>query len=45
MIVEFRCEIEHARRWMNRKCLSIGGKDIPIRIAWSATTEARPAGL
>ena len=45
MIIEFRCEIEHARLWMNCGALSVGGREIPIQIAWSATTEARPGGL
>lgn len=45
MIIEFRCEIEHARLWMNRGALSVNGRDIPVQIAWSATTEARPRGL
>ena len=45
MIIEFRCEREHARRWMARETLSIDGRDIPVHIAWTATTEPRPAGL
>ena len=45
MMIEFRCEAEHARLWMNRKTLAVNGRDIPIEITWSATTEARPAGL
>lgn len=45
MMIEFRCETEHARLWMNRESLSVNGREIPIQIAWLATTEARPAGL
>lgn len=45
MIVEFRCERDHARRWMHRKALSIDGTEVPVRIAWTATVQARPAGL
>jgi hypothetical protein len=45
MIIEFRCETERARRWMNRATLSVNGRDVPVQIAWSATAEARPAGL
>ncbi|MCK1715315.1 MULTISPECIES: hypothetical protein [unclassified Bradyrhizobium] len=45
MIIEFRCEREHARRWMCREALSIDGRDVPIQIAWTATAQARPAGL
>lgn len=45
MIVEFRCEKEHARLWMKRGTLSVNGRDIPIQIAWSATVQPRPAGL
>jgi len=45
MIIEFRCEREHARRWMDRETLSIDGRDVPLQIAWTATTEARPTGL
>ncbi len=45
MIIEFRCEREHARRWMDRETLSIDGRDIPVQIAWTATTQPRPAGL
>jgi hypothetical protein len=45
MIIEFRCDIERARLWMKRETLSVNGRDVPIQIAWSATTEARPGGL
>ena len=45
MIVEFRCEAEPARHWMNRGSLPVNGRDIPVQIAWSAPAEARPAGL
>ena len=45
MIIEFRCEREHARRWMSRDTLSIDGLDVPVRIAWTATAEPRPTGL
>lgn len=45
MTIEFRCEREYARRWMGRETLSIDGRDVPIQIVWTATTEPRPAGL
>lgn len=45
MIIEFRCEREHARRWMHRETLSVDGRDVPVQIAWTATAESRPAGL
>ncbi|MEK9278532.1 hypothetical protein MTR72_02585 [Bradyrhizobium sp. ISRA442] len=45
MIIEFRCETEHARLWMNCESLPVNGRDIPVQIEWSATTDARPAGL
>jgi len=45
MIIEFRCEADHARRWMDRATLSIDGRDAPVQIAWTATAEPRPAGL
>src|SRR4051794_41934074 len=45
MTIEFRCEIENARRWMGRETLSIDGRDVPVQIAWTATAEPRPAGL
>jgi len=45
MIIEFRCEIEHARQWMGREMLSIDGRDVPVQIAWTTTAEPRPAGL
>ena len=45
MIIEFRCEREYARRWMNRETLSIDGRDVPVQIAWVPTAEPRPAGL
>ncbi|MFB9263802.1 hypothetical protein ACFFWD_11570 [Bradyrhizobium erythrophlei] len=45
MIVEFRCEREHARLWMCRETLSVNGQDVPIQITWTATAEPRPAGL
>lgn len=45
MIIEFRCERDHARQWMGRRTLSIDGRDVPVEIAWVATAEPRPAGL
>jgi len=45
MIIEFRCERDHARRWMHRQTLSIDGRDVPVQIALTATAEPRPAGL
>ncbi|MCK1736819.1 hypothetical protein IVA79_23350 [Bradyrhizobium sp. 138] len=45
MIIEFRCEREYARRWMDRDTLSIDGRNVPVQIAWVATAEPRPAGL
>lgn len=45
MIIEFRCEREHARRWMSRDTLLIDGREIPVQIAWTATAEPRPTGL
>ena len=45
MIIEFRCEIEQARQWMRRETLTVGGRDVPVQIAWTTTTEPRPAGL
>ncbi|WP_051310527.1 hypothetical protein [Bradyrhizobium sp. Cp5.3] len=45
MIIEFRCEREHARQWMCRETLSIDGRDVPVQIVWTATAEQRPAGL
>jgi hypothetical protein len=45
MIIEFRCEREHARLWMCRETLSVNGRDVPVQIAWTATAEPRPAGL
>ncbi|WP_025035328.1 glucosamine inositolphosphorylceramide transferase family protein [Bradyrhizobium sp. DOA9] len=45
MIIEFRCERDYARRWMDRRTLSVDGRDVPVQIAWTATAEPRPAGL
>jgi hypothetical protein len=45
MMIEFRCEIEHARNWMNRRSLPVNGRDVPVHIAWTAAVEPRPAGL
>lgn len=45
MMIEFRCEREYARRWMNRETLSIDGRDVPVQIVWVPTAEPRPAGL
>ncbi len=45
MIIEFRCEREHARLWMCRETLSVNGQNVPVQIAWAATAESRPAGL
>jgi hypothetical protein len=45
MIVEFRCEREHARLWMSRRTLSANNQDVPVQIAWTETAAPRPAGL
>ena len=45
MIIEFRCEREYARQWMDREMLSVDGRDVPVQIVWMPTAEARPAGL
>src|SRR3954451_13348991 len=45
MTIVFRCEIEHARQWMGRDTLSVDGRDVPVQIAWTATSEPRPTGL
>ncbi|WP_051677689.1 hypothetical protein [Bradyrhizobium sp. URHD0069] len=45
MIVEFRCEREHARLWMSRGTLSVNNQDVPVQIAWTGTAAPRPAGL
>jgi hypothetical protein len=45
MIVEFRCERERARLWMNRAALSIDNQDVPIQIAWTSSAAPQPTGL
>ncbi len=45
MIVEFRCEREHARLWMGRAALSISRQDVSVQFAWTGTAVPRPAGL
>jgi hypothetical protein len=45
MFVEFRCDRERARQWMNRAALSVGNQDVPVRLAWTAVAAPRPAGL
>src|ERR1700675_2097948 len=45
MIIEFRCEREHARLWMCRETLLVDGRDVPVQITWTATAESRPPGL
>jgi hypothetical protein len=45
MIVEFRCECEHARLWMYRELLALKGRGVPVQIAWTTTVQPRPAGL
>ena len=45
MIIEFRCEREHARLWMSRETLSVNSQDVPVQFAWIASAQARPAGL
>src|SRR3954453_11090124 len=45
MMIEFRCEREHARGWMKRGSLAVDGRDVPVQIAWTATAAPRPAGL
>src|SRR5437868_250934 len=45
MIIEFRCEHQYARRWMDRRSLAVDGRDVPVQVAWTSTVESRPAGL
>src|SRR5690348_15146535 len=45
MIIEFRCERHYARRWMDRKSLTVDGRDVPVQVVWTSTVESRPAGL
>src|SRR5438552_3428229 len=45
MIIEFRCEMDHARQWMRRETLTVDGRDVPVQIAWTTTADPRPAGL
>lgn len=45
MIVEFRCEREHARLWMDRAVLAMKSAGVPVQIAWTKTFQPRPVGL
>ena len=45
MIIEFRCEREHTRQWMDRETLPVDGRAVPVQFAWTATAEPRPPGL
>ena len=45
MIVEFRCEREHARVWMSRAAASISSPDVSVQFAWTAAAEPRATGL
>jgi hypothetical protein len=45
MIVEFRCEREHARLWMYRALLPMENRGLSVQIAWTTSVQPRPAGL
>jgi hypothetical protein len=45
MIVEFRCERDHARLWMHRELLAMQSRGVAVQIAWTTTVQPRPAGL
>src|SRR3982074_1084841 len=45
MIVEFRCERERARLWMNRATLPVNNQDIPVQIAWTNSAAPQLSGL
>lgn len=45
MIVEFRCEREHARLWMDRAALAIKSGGFPVQFAWTKTFQPRPVAL
>src|SRR5882757_9008232 len=45
MIVEFRCERERARLWMNRATFPVNDQDVPVQIAWTNSAAPQPAGL
>ena len=45
MMIEFRCERQHARLWMSRETLLINGENVPVRTTWTDDAEPRPAGL
>src|SRR3954451_14498530 len=45
MIVEFKCERERARVWMNRATLPVNNQDIPVQIAWTNSAAPQLPGL
>jgi hypothetical protein len=45
MIVEFRCERERARVWMNRPTLPVNNQHIPVQIAWTNSAVPQLSGL
>jgi hypothetical protein len=45
MIVEFICERERARVWMNRATLPVNNQDIPVQIAWTNSAAPQLPGL
>jgi hypothetical protein len=45
MILEFRCERDRARVWMNRATLPVNNQDVPVQIAWTNSAAPPPSGL
>lgn len=45
MIVEFRCERDRARRWMEAASLPVPNQTVGIQIAWADAAAPAPAGL
>lgn len=45
MIIEFKCDVNRPRAWMDRNVMMVGGKPVDIQIAWVETGIPKPAGL
>lgn len=45
MMIEFRCDVDRPRTWMDRTTMMIDSKPVDVQVAWAETRTPKPAGL
>lgn len=45
MIIEFKCDVNRPRTWMNRDVMMVDGQPVDVQIVWIETGTPKPTGL